>query len=932
MQIRIGLVGLCVAALAACGGGGGGGSDDSPSVSLQASSIAATAVQRNSATAPFQVSTKNFKDGDAIYFELEGGVDLLSGFDASGDFGDVASMSVTLRDDLSVGTHTGKLTLHACVDSQCQTEFRGSPMTLTLTATVTPNIDVATLTTLQRTGADPAPSADVAVNAPAAAGDIFFSPGNADPGVTLTFANNVIHVATTQARAGTYSASAHLSGSNPAYFADMSVQYTVSPPAGGEHGMSVDIQNIGFSLSQGEVQSRQILVTPPTWASDYSPLALLPGCDSVYSLADLGNDTYRLTASAVGQAVSPSDVCMLGASAGGVGVQVWVNTQIGQAFSVVAPQPFTIARDTPASALQQSVPVVMTDASAATWTASTTSPWLRLSRTTGTTGVDTLGLALDTSNLGAYLPGDSAHLLVSVARPDVPPQDIEIALGFAGSWLSDAWTGTFANGTGRVYVVGQFDPDIATNHAVSIAGARLTHVQTATDPFFVGNVQVLQLDVDQAVDGQPVTVTLASPWLTTRATVPVVMGRSHAAGFAALPYGLRKPPSFSATQGALYFAGQDTVWRFADTGGAWSLGSAALPGVIDVDPRPDETHLLAVSAGSVALLDAVTLQPVWSGVPVSDYFGSPASIIGRDDVDSKSVLHTTDGYTWVTYATPSDTNRASTGVGQLTLGLFDAKAPAGAHINQSRGQYAFAATGSGPAVPWMIASADHQAVIATSADASDATALLGETMHRLDVDSPFGAGSPTNLGEATFSWPVPPAAVSAYGFPTLRTDGELWYSNSGTMHSVDLGVLVPAGQTAGGWGLTRDGAMVLLYTYQVSGSGATATVAQPTLHVFQLKAPNASFPTVPPVEIATIPMANATGCGSPRAAGETCAHSAHLLVDPATSVVFVAGPRGVAAVPLPPAVTALAQSNAAARAKATAVHAGPVVRRAVKRP
>lgn len=931
MQIRIGLAGLLIAALAACGGGGG--SDDAPTVGMQSPSISATAVQRNPATAEITVSTRHFGEGQAIYFELVGGRALLSDFEAGGDFGDVAHMSVTLRNDLPVGTQTQALTLHACGDAACKTEFRGSPMSLTLTATVTPNIDVAAVTSLQRTGADPAPTADVPVTVPAAAGDIFFSPGDTDPGVTLSFSNNVVHVATTQRRAGTYSASARLSGSNPAYFADMSVQYTVNPPAGGEHDMSVDVQNIGFSLNQGDVQARRIVVTPPTWASDYSPLALSPQCDSVYSLADLGNDTYELTASAVGQDVRLADVCTLGASAGGEGVQVWANTQIGQAFGVTAPQPFTIARDTPASALQQTVAVTMTDGSAATWSASTSSPWLRLARTHGTTGVDGLGLALDTSHLGAWLPGDTAHVQVSVDRPNVPAQDVAIGLGFAASWMNDAWAGTFTGGAGRLYVAGQFEPDIATNHEVSVSGARMTALHTATDPFFVGNVQVLQIDVDQVVDGQPITVALTTPWLATQASVPVSMDRGYAAGFAPLPFGARKPPSFSAANGALYFAGQDTVWRYASTGSGWALSSAALPGVIDVDPRPDESHLLAVSETSVAMLDSVTLQATWSGAPVSDYFGSPAAIVGGADVDSKSVLHTTDGNAWVTYAMPSAAAMASTGVGQLTLGLFDATAPTGAHINQSRGQISFAATSSGaPAAPWMIASADRQAVLATSANASDATALMGETLRKLDVDQPFGPGAPVApFGEASFAWPTAPAAVSAYGYPALRTDGELWYSMSGYMHSADLRSLVPSGQTAGGWGLTRDGALVLLYTYQITGSGSAATASQPTLHVFQLKAPGSALPTVPPTEIATIALAGLPGCGSPLASGETCQHTAHVLVDPASTVVFVAGPRGVAAVPLPPSVTALTTLRAATRTKAASEHSGTFVRRGVKR-
>lgn len=908
MKIQNGLAAVLLVVLSACSGGG---SDSGESVSLPVRTVTMSAVERNTTSGDLAVSVSNASPGSGIYFALEGGQTVLTDFEPAGDFSSVAHITLTTRSDLATGSHQETTKLHACLDENCRQEIHGSPMTVTLQVDVSPNIGVAALTTVSRTGADAAPTATIPVTVPIAAGDVLFSPEVTSSGITLSWANGAIQVATTQLRAGTYEATGHLAAANPLYSADFTVQYTVDPPTGGEHAMSVDLPSVTFNLSQGDVKTQRLVVTRPTWTNDYTPLAFSSGCDAMYTLADLGDGAYQVTANAVGLPVSVQHLCTLVASAGDSSVGVSLQSNVGLAFAVGNPQGFTIASDTQPAQLQQSIPVTMTDASAVAWTASTTAAWLKLAHTGGTTGTDALSLQVDTSHLTDYLPGDTAHVIVNVGRANVPPQDIAIALGYSAPYVRDMWTTGLRSGNrARLYLNGQFDYNVATNNSLTLTGARIRNTNLVSDPYLLGNTMVLQVDVDQVVPGQPITATLSSPYLSTQASL-TVPATTLASGFVALPYGLRKPASYSPANASLYLAGSDTVWRMASSGGAWTLSSASVPGVFDVDPRPDEQHLLAVGANGLSLLDPLTLQAVWSGVPVVDYVGNPAVLAGAADTDSKSILHSSDGYGWVTYSCAACSYLNARGVAQLSLGYSDAVKPAAGSVNLSRGAYAIQRGDGSFATPWMVGSAGRKTVVATSLAANDATSFVGDRMNRLDVN-----GDPTAHPPAPLAWPVAPAGVSDDGVAVLRTDGYLW-DLYGIYFTWNMATMMPAGQTIGGWGLSGDGQYVLAYTYQLSGSGDTQTATQPTLHVISV----ITHPTlVSPGEIAAIPLAGVPGCGSPRASGETCMHSAHVQVDPSGTVAFVSGPRGVAIVALPAEIAPNQILKVRDRAKAAASH------------
>lgn len=913
------LAGLLLGMLASCGGGGGAGSSG-PSASLQSGTVTLNSVERDSTTADLAVNVSGLQDGASVYFVLEGGDSLLSDVESNGeDFSDAAHFTLTLRRDLSIGEHHEDVKMHVCYDDQCNKELHGSPLALALRATILPNISVPALIELSRTGAEAAPSRTVSIDVPAAAGSILLEQTQTANGLSMSYADGAIQITTSQLKAGVYEATAHLDAGNPLYGADFTVRYTVNPPVGGEHAMSVSPQNITFALAQGDVKTQQIIVTRPTWTDDYTPLMLSSGCALIYSLTDLGNYNYRLTANATGEPVRAQEDCTLVASAGSLAsASVSVHGNVGLAFNVDAGQSFDISRDTTSASLTQARAVRMSDDSALSWSATTTAPWLRLTRSHGTTGVDALALQVDPTHLADYLPGATAHVSVSVGRPNVPPQDVVVGLAFSGPYLQDAWAKPLSGGRMKLYVPGLFDYNVVSNGSVQVSGAHVQNIGSVMDNFFLGNITVLQITVDQVVPGQPITVSFATPYLTTQAQVPVPSTPAYGNGYVALPYGLRKPPSFSSVNGALYFAGADSIWRYAASGSTWSLSSVSAPGVIDVDPRPDEAHLLAVSVNGLSMLDPTSLQAIWSGVPVNEYFGSPVLVTGATESDSKSIAHTSDGYAWVTYLLPSRTGFYSAGVGELSLGFLDTVAPSAGVVNESRGEYAAALPDASVGASWMAISAGRQTVLATSSSAPNGVALLGDSMSRVNLNLLNGNGG--SSAKFPFPFPVPPAGIDNTAQNALRSDGRLWEAQNGAFGVVDLNQVLSPGQTAGGWSLTGDGRYGLVYTYQLSGSGDSATAGSPTLHVIQLVDSNTGARGTP-VDIASYPLSGPVGCGTPRAAGESCVHTAHILVDPTGAVAFVVGPRGVAAVSLSPSIATQLSVHGVSIRKAGSVHA-----------
>jgi hypothetical protein len=133
-------------------------------------------------------------------------------------------------------------------------------------------------------------------------------------------------------------------------------------------------------------------------------------------------------------------------------------------------------------------------------------------------------------------------------------------------------------------------------------------------------------------------------------------------------------------------------------------------------------------------------------------------------------------------------------------------------------------------------------------------------------------------------------AVDNAGNMIVRDDGVLVQSGTFTF---DLKPLLPAGFVAGGYALRGDGNVVAVYAYRVANEpdGPRARDA----HVLLLGTPGTGNSALS----GRVDLPDAVGCTAPLTAQETCEHVAALRFAPGNENLFVVGPRGVAAVPVP---------------------------------
>ena len=115
--------------------------------------------------------------------------------------------------------------------------------------------------------------------------------------------------------------------------------------------------------------------------------------------------------------------------------------------------------------------------------------------------------------------------------------------------------------------------------------------------------------------GQPVTLYTNAPLGPTQVVLPSFAPQRLPAGFAALPLAEHRPPSVSS-DGTVYFAGGETLWRWAPSADSWPAAlSSNYPGLIDAALRPDEVVLYALRGRQVIAVSPATLAEQTSPQP-----------------------------------------------------------------------------------------------------------------------------------------------------------------------------------------------------------------------------------------------------------------------------------------------------------------------------
>ena len=898
---------LCAGAglLAGCGGGGGGAvvpvplpppipvappeppplRDGEVSGRFEPAVVRVSGISRQPTETPARVRVFLAYTGEReTFIKYEHSGRLLSSIQGGGP-GQDFDLDLLFLPASQAGTEQGQLVLRVCFDLACNSEVQGSPLRVPLERHALPNVEVPADLSLARTGRQPAPSMEWPVSVPEAAGELTLtsSPGSGSDGIQLSWNGTALRAETTQLRAGRYEAPFVLSSrSQPVYRIESKVVYTVHPPPEGELGLSVAPPVTIASVRQGESLTHRLRVQRPTWTDAFAQT--FSSTHPELTLHDVGGDEYEMRLDTRGLPVGTELEGRLDLSAGPTGglAQGRLRVTVTDSFRVGGGLSEALRVDSTAEALRLSAAVEVEDGEPARWTARSLTAGLSLGRSSGIAGVDPLQVVFDPawvlSGPGGYL----AQVEVTLDRPGVLPITAQAYLENRLPLLNAALQGPLLPGRNLLFVdVANFN-EIPFRDFLEASGATLSAASLPADTRYVGDVVVLQLELEGAVAGQDVELRMPNAFTNVPLRLPVMAPPRLLTAHAHLPRAHWRSPHFSLRHGALYFSAPGEVARWAAGPSGWTLQRASLPGVEDMLVFGDETRLIALGGTQAWRLDPLSL-----------------ALVDQAPLQQRETLHRVDPRVpramgaaavaadgAVLVAAGSAASGDPDWVSAVELGL--ALRPL-TGVRASPG-------GPGRSILANIVSGEPALGFVRS---TSGTAVVGQV-----------AGGRTLLYRATARRPVlsqtlPDGrwvrAVSDDGERVLDSDGRLWLS--GEVLEGSLLSLVPTELEVGGLGLTGDGRWALLYAYRTAAEASGPRARDAAVWVIDLSAVH--YASVAPARVAArLPLPDAVGCTGALEPGEPCTHAATVVSAPGNGHAFVLGPRGVAVVPLEGAAAA----------------------------
>jgi hypothetical protein len=877
--------------VAGCGGGGGSAQDNLVSASFNVPEVSATVIEGG--TSPLDttvVATIKYSGSRDIFLGSVEDQGLLT------DYGIVVAqpkVTINMRFKLgrTAGTYTSQLKLRACFDQACREEVPGSPMLLPLKLVVTPNLKVQPTLELTRTGRDAAPVGTATVTVPPNAGTLSItSVGAGNDAFDVQLQGNVLQVTTRQVRAGRYTGRVELAASgNNVYRTGIDVIYVVNPPAGGELGLSASpAVPVSVSVAQGKVFTARIRVQQPTWTTErWRPVPNTTyQTNAVSSLVDLGNDEYEVRLETNNLAPGTSETLSIafeGSSNynGNLGARpVWY-LQITEAFGVGPGLAVTFDATTRADALRLSAPVNVYSGPPQRWTARLIFPGLRLLRTTGITGIDPVEVEIDRDDAISGRFG-SAPILLSIDRAGTNEIVATVYAQQRLPKLGQVLNETRLQGSGVIYAAGQFPFASQWEKCLQVTGATL-RTATLVTPERENIVEnVLRLEFDSAAAGQDIVVRCNAPLLTTQVRTPVAAVLRVPPGYVSLPFKDWRPPQFSLTRGALFFAGDGVVARWSLGASSWTLNTLSVPGLLDVAPFGDHSVLIGIGGADAWRIGSQSLG-----------------------VEVRQTLPSINGFSGIEFQSPAPATRGlAFSIGGAALANVRPKGYEGPAY-----RFPFFVSGHLGELTLSFANQSDSFGDFDLADGVGSTSGVIRSPNGQVLVGQFPSGKiriQDSSLQGSRTWGALPGgvwarAVSDDGVRLLRSDGLMQIN--GTVVAGSLASRLPAGFAVGGYGLTGKGNHALVYGYRISSEASGPRARDAALWVFDVSAAATQGIAAAPL-LDQLPLTDAVGCTAPLQVAETCAHVATVTVAEGDQSVFVLGPRGVAALPLPAAVVA----------------------------
>ncbi len=643
---RVGAVAL-VAVLAACGGGGGGGGSggadfrvtlDRTSLRFDMTQGIRPETQQITATATGTLPSTLF-----VGAVVEGqGIDPVI---PTGISGNQAVFNFLPRLDLTPGTYTGRVLLSACSDSACNNKIGGTPIAVSYTVVVVASLQVSPNRIDRQAVGGTSSSANLQVQLPTGASSVTTQVTNPAPWLDIgAFAAGELPLTFKPWRAGVYSTSLEVfSGSE---FNRVHINYIVDLPPGGETDFAASADNLTFSTSENASSAVQTLaLTAPSWA----PGSVTPTVSVDYGSGPAG----WLQATARGNAVDVQATAGTAALPQGsyaaalvltppqpaTPLRIPVALTVGPGLVTPAARDVVLTAETPATALQGSIPVDAAAGAAQAWTATSSESWLQLTQASGTTG-QSLAWRVDPAAVAAMANFSDATATITIrsALAHVSPVTTTVRIDKRLPEVQHLGPYLVVSGrTTRLVVRGRGFDGIA-NLAARLQAAGIG-AGTATR---VSDTE-LRLDVAPTAAGSGrIGTSNALGEVIGGATLQVVAPQTFA--YAAVPTGgIKRSVVYDAQRRSIYAVNveNEALNRFRFDGSNWVLDATSVPAILDAGLSPDGSALLvSATPGTLRLLDPATLATSFT-LAVPDGLARNLTYVGH------GISTTSDGRSWL---------------------------------------------------------------------------------------------------------------------------------------------------------------------------------------------------------------------------------------------------------------------------------------------
>ena len=432
IALRLGVSLLALTLVSSCGGGGGGGEGGSGSggvrFSLSPTSISTNYYQNDPApmmqtvatatgTLPEQFFIGAVDEGSAINPEI-----LVSLTERQ------ATFQISPRSGLAPGTHTGRLRLMACTTESCGKQIGNSPLFLPYTITVRQDLAVSPAQDnyTGQSGSDI--SVPLTITLPE--GGTTFEAGFISQDDVCTTAD----VTATSLRAILRS----LPSGN--YFCTLRVtagtrvvqrifQFTVTPPPGGDHDISVTPSYFTQTTTEGaKSDPSEVIVTPASWDSRYDYTVDYPAGTFGWLEVTPTANGYSVVSNAVGLPVNSYNATLrIRGVPPASGANISIAVTVGQGLVRPADRTLIVSSDTIAGQLGGTVPVNLHAGEPVPFSAQSDVLWLTLPVSSGQTG-DSLTFTFDKPEFRALPNGQVhvAHITVNSSRATISPVAFQV--------------------------------------------------------------------------------------------------------------------------------------------------------------------------------------------------------------------------------------------------------------------------------------------------------------------------------------------------------------------------------------------------------------------------------------------------------------------------------------------------------------------------